>query len=272
MLLSILMKWHELPFQHQIDAYKNALKAYYAGAIDTKPEFPTKNSEQREQNARNLAKPESKPTLDLSQQINLLDQPKLTIKMHRRDFEILGIQMNEDGYLIITNKEKAKFTIERIQKLLKNKGFDHCDGIQELSLRLVFEEPQNKEPQYQAYQEYRNQVINPQNPHKKIQDKLTSSKFVENLKKSPENFIPQALDDMSSDLFFDIQFRNSSAQEALNMFVNYTNTLINIKLNNPEEFTNNKTNNKLRQTTKKTSTPAQESKSVRKAWENWLLK
>lgn len=98
--------------------------------------------------------------------------------------------------------------------------------------------------------------------------------FLENLKKSPENFIPQALDNLSFGFFFDLQFRNSSAQEALNMFVNYTNTLINIKLNNPEEFTNNKTNNKLRQTKNETSTPAQksESESLRKAWQDYFLR
>lgn len=269
MLLSSLMKWHELPSHYKNDAYKNDLKAYHAGAVENEPEFPTENSEQ---NARNLAKPESKPTLDLSQKINLSDQPKLTIKINGRDFEIFGIQMNEDGYLIITNKEKAELIIQRIQKLLKNKGFDPCDGIQELSLRLVFEKLQDQEPQYQAYQEYRNQVINPQNPHKAILNNINSSMFLENLKKSPENFIPQALDNLSSGVFFDIQFRTSSAQEALNMFVNYTNTLINIKLNNPEEFTNNQTNNKLRQTTKKTSTPAQKSGKVIKAWEEWWLR
>lgn len=178
MLLSSLMNWHELPFQYKVDAYKNALRAYYAGAIDTKPEFPTESSEQREQNARNLAKPESKPTLDLSQKINLSDQPKLTIKINGRDFKILGIQMNEDGYLIITNKEKAELTIEKIQEWLKKKGFGHCDGIQELSLRLVFEEPQNKEPQDQAYQEYRNQVIPPQSHIKQFQKNLQALCFL----------------------------------------------------------------------------------------------
>ena len=275
-----MLVWEDLPYKFKLDAYLNAYRAYKAGAIECEPERPTlekKPSTPNRANAEILAQaeePNSNKILRLSPQIDLFNQPELTISINKSVAPILGIQMNEDGYLIITNKEDAKRTIQRTKNRLKKRSFDSDDGFPELMLRIVFEdELQGKDLQNPAYQQCRNKVINPENPSKVIQeDSIT--RFIENLKTNPDEFVPQALDSGSFGLHFNREFRNSSEEEALNMFVNYTNTLINIKLNNPQEFTNNETNNKLRKT-KKQKKPRRyiaESRSVRKAWDNWFTK
>jgi hypothetical protein len=216
--------------------------------------------------------PNSNEILRLSPQPLLFNKP-LTISINEGVATILGIQMNEDGYLIITNKEDAKFTIQRTINRLKKRSFDSDDGFPELMLRIVFEdELQGKDLQAPEYQQCRNKVTNPENPSEWIPDIFARSRFIENLKTSPDEFVPQALDASSFGLHFNRAFHNSSDEEALNMFVNYTNTLINIKLNNPQEFTKNETNNKSRETQKQKEARSDipESPSVRKAWDEWL--
>lgn len=249
-------------------------KTKETGPKSSTPVTPT--CEESERTANVLAQPKetnSNEILRLSPQIDLFNKP-LTISINEGVATILGIQMNEDGYLIITDKERAKTTIQRTINRLKKRSFDSDDGFQELMLRIVFkDELQGKNLQDPAYQRCRNKVTNPENPGEWIPKNLTGSRFIENLKTNPDEFVPQALDAGSFGLMFECEFRKSSAEEALNMFVNYTNTLINIKLNNPEEFTKNETNNKLRET-KKQEKPsfAPESRSFRKALDDWLTK
>jgi len=271
--------WEDLPYKFQLDAYHNARRAYNTGAIECEPVFPTlakKTPKPNRTNAQDLAQPEpnSNKILRLSPQIHLFNKPELTISINEGVAPINGIQMNEDGYLIITNKEDAITTIQRTKNRLEAKNCNSRDGFQELMLRIVFEdELQGKNLQDPAYQKCKNKVTNPENPSEWIPKSLTGSRFIENLKTNPEKFVPQALDAGSFGFIFDCEFSKSSDEEALNMFVNYTNTLINIKLNNPQEFTDNETNNKLR-VTKKQEKPscAPESRSVKEAWDNWLTK
>ena len=257
-----MLLWENLPY------------TYKAGAIECEPVRPTlakKKTKPNRANAEILAQakePNSNEILRFSPQIDLFNQPELTISINEGVATILGIQMNEDGYLIITDKERAKTTIKRTKDRLKKRSFDSRDGFPELMLRIVFEdELQGKDLQDPAYQQCRNKVINPENPSKVIrEDSIT--RFIENLKTSPDEFVPQDLDASSFGLHFNRAFRNSSDEEALNMFVNYTNTLINIKLNNPEEFTKNETNNKSRETQKQKEARRYiaESRSVTDEW------
>ena len=262
-----MLLWENLPY------------TYKAGAIECEPVFPTlakKTPKPNRTNAEILAQakePNSNKILRLSPKIDLFNKPELTISINEGVATILGIKMNKDGYLIITDKERAKFTIQRTINRLKKRSFDSRDGFPELMLRIVFEdELQGKDLQDPAYQQCRNKVINPENPSEWIPKSLARSRFIENLKTSPDEFVPQALDSGSFGLMFKCEFRNSSDEEALNMFVNYTNTLINIKLNNPEEFTKNETNNELRETQKQKNPRRDipESPRVRKAWDDWF--
>lgn len=243
-------------------------KTKKGGPNSSTPATPRCKESKRTGNVLAQPEPNSNEILRLSPQIDLFNQPELTISINKSVAPILGIQMNEDGYLIITNKEDAKRTIQRTKNRLKKRSFDSDDGFPELMLRIVFEdELQGKDLQNPAYQQCRNKVINPENPSEWIPNIFARSRFIENLKTSPDEFVPQALDSGSFGLMFECEFRKSSAEEALNMFVNYTNTLINIKLNNPQEFTNNETNNKLRET-KKQEKPSRthKSQSVIEAW------
>lgn len=275
-LLSRLV-WKNLSDEFKRDAYLNALEAWKAGAIECEPVYPTlakKKPKTNRTNAEILAQPKETNSNEIlrSPKMDLFNKPELTISINEGVAPIRGIQMNEDGYLIITNKEDAKRTIQRTINRLKKRSFDSDDGFPELMLRIVFEdELQGKNLQDPAYQRCRNKVINPENPSEWIPNIFARSRFIENLKTNPDEFVPQALDANSFGLHFNRAFRNSSDEEALNMFVNYTNTLINIKLNSPEEFTNNETNNNLRETKKQKEAKSDipENPDVTEAWRRY---